>query len=110
MNRGIREPAVPAPTTRILETAPRLAVILGLAFAAAGCGRAQYVCRSRQTEAQASLKALHAAQVSYQTANKKYGSSLGDIGFSSDMARKYDLVVNAATATSYKATATGKAE
>ncbi len=88
-----------------------IAALAVLVVALLGCrSESQYICKSRQAEAQANLKALHANQERYKAANGKYASSTADLGFTPGSDRYYDIKIDSASDTAYSATATGKAQ
>jgi Tfp pilus assembly protein PilE len=87
----------------------KLALIAFIALA--GCGaKDQYLCRSRQAEAKASLAALHAAQATYFAEQKKYASTVAELGFTPASSKYYDVAIGTASPTGFTGTATGKGE
>ena len=93
----------------IMMSSAKYALLLGtLLLAASGCGKAKYICQSKQAEAKATLKTVRSSEASYLDANKKYSGSLTELAIPTDMARSYTVTVDSATATGYGATATGK--
>lgn len=83
--------------------------LLGLLVLAA-CGRSQYMCRSRQAEAQANLAAMATQQASYKAGKNTYASTITELGFKPATDKYYDITIDSASATAFKATATGKGD
>lgn len=59
-------------------TFPLLAALSAIAVTSCGIGR--YKCRSRQSEAKATLKTIKSEESTYFAANKKYTASMVDLG------------------------------
>jgi hypothetical protein len=94
------------------RTSEAVVLVFTLVIGVSGCRSAQkqYLCRARQAEAQANLKALSVAENTYKAQNARYSSSLSELGFSPAESRYYDIGVNSASDSVYSATATGKGE
>ena len=87
-----------------------LTLTFTIATALGGCrsGTNRYICRSRQAEAQASLKGLHTSELAYKAQNGRYSSSMSELGFTPATSRYYDLKIDTSSEGAYSATATGK--
>ncbi len=96
--------------TRVVypNTMQKVIALLFLGVLVAACGKDSYACRSRQSEAKADLTAVNNAQTKFREANSKFASSFEELHFIAPETNNYDVKIEAASATTYSAIATGK--
>lgn len=88
----------------------RTTVALFLVLTGCFSAKNQYMCRSRQAEAQANLASIKSAQEAYRAANNKYASSITELKWSVPDAKYYDYAIDSGSDTAFYATATGKGD
>ncbi len=81
-------------------------VIIGILATLAYPRLEGYLLRTRQSEAQATLSALHTAQKIYHAMNQTYASSLSDLDLEIDSGATYTYTLPTATGTTFTAQAT----
>jgi hypothetical protein len=83
-------------------------VAIVFVLAAAACGKESKLCHYRQDRAKDNLNALNGAEKTFREKNGKFAGSLVELSFTAPESEDYDVTIESATPTTYKATATGK--
>jgi hypothetical protein len=92
----------------MLEARILASSVLVLVIGLAACGKESKTCHYRQQRAKDNLNALNSAEATFREKNGKFAASLVELGFTAPEPEDYDLKIDSANATTYKATATGK--
>jgi hypothetical protein len=84
-----------------------VALVLAVALGSAACGKDSPMCRMRQGEAKADLKALDAAQTKFRETHAHFARSLEELHFKAPDPNYYELSIESASVDAYSAKALG---